>query len=308
MRRLFGSYRRGVTRRLLVGAGMLTAAACAKPNSRHPPPPRIPVDTATVTVNGTRIFYEAAGRGTPVVLLHSGNLDRRIWDAQFLDLARAHRVIRYDARGHGRSGPADTPYRADEDLHGLLLALRLPRVSLVGASLGGRIAIDYALAHPEAVDRLVLAAPGLSGWDFTHRDTTWLPEAREARARGDSAGIALAWLKQDFMQAAMERPALAASLRAIAADNGRFWMEVIRYNGEADLQGSPPALHRTSLVRAPTLLIVGTRDTPDIAAIADTLAASMPSLRRVTFEAAGHLVNMEYPDRFTALVLAFLRP
>lgn len=230
-----------------------------------------------------------------------------MWDPQFLALAREHRVIRYDARGYGRSGPADAPYRGDDDLHALLVALHVSRASLVGSSLGGRIAIDFALAHPEMVDRLVLAAPGLSGWIYTHRDTSWLAEARSARDRGDSSGIALAWLKQDFMQAALEQPKVAAKLRQIAGDNGRFWMEVIRYHGEADMQGEPPAIHRTTLIRAPTLLIIGTRDSRDLRDLADTLAASIPAVRRVTFEGAGHLLNMEQPDRFTKLVLDFLR-
>lgn len=266
------------------------------------------VDTATVVVNGTRIFYEAAGSGSVVVLLHSGNLDRRQWDPQFLALAREHRVIRYDARGYGRSGRADSTFRANEDLHALLDVLHLSRVSLIGSSLGGRVAIDFALAQPQMVDRLILAAPGLSGWQFARGDTSWLPEARAARDRSDWAGIALAWLQRDFMRPAMERPELAATLRKIAGDNGAFWQDVIRHNGEADQQGTPPAIHRTRLVTAPTLLIVGTLDTRDIMGIADTLSASMPHLRKVTFEGAGHMVNMEQAERFTMLALEFLRP
>ena len=265
------------------------------------------VDTGSVLVGGTRLFYEVAGAGPVVVLIHGGNMDRRMWDPQFLALARTNRVVRYDARGYGRSDRADVPFQAEQDLHALLVALKIERASLVGHSGGGRIAIDFALAYPSMVDRMVLAAPGLSGWQFARGDTSWFAEGRRARDRGDSAGIALAWLKQDFMQAAMEHPELAERLREIARANGRFWTDVLRQNREMDRQGSPPALHRTGLVRAPTLLIVGTRDTPDIMGIADTLTASVPGIRRVTFEGAGHMVNMEQPDRFTDLVLAFLR-
>ncbi|MHB1313621.1 MAG: alpha/beta fold hydrolase [Gemmatimonadaceae bacterium] len=287
---------------------MCCVTACGSPalHVAHPSTPT--VDSTTAAVNGTRLFYEAAGRGSVVVLLHAGNLDRRQWDPQFLALAQNHRVIRYDARGYGRSGRADTPFRADEDLYALLLALHVSRASLVGSSLGGRVAIDFALAHPSMVDRLVLAAPGLSGWQFARGDTSSFAEGRVARARGDSAGIAIAWLKQDFMRPAMERPELAAHLREMAGGNGRFWMDVLRQRGEADRQGDPPALHRTRLIPAPTLLVVGSRDTPDIMAIADTLGASMPHLRRVSFEGAGHMVNLEQADRFTKLVLDFLDP
>ena len=265
------------------------------------------VDTGSVVVNGTHLFYEATGRGPAVVLLHSGDLDRRQWDPQFLSFAREHRIVRFDARGYGHSGPANSPFRADEDLYAFLVALHLPRASLVGSSLGGRIAIDFALAHPSMVDRLVLAAPGLSGWQFTRGDTSWLPEARAARDRGDWGGIAVAWLKQDVMRAAMERPELAAHLREVARDNGPFWKDVVSQGGEKDEQGSPPALDRIKLVTAPTLLIVGTRDTRDIEGIADTLNASMPNVRRVTFQGAGHMLNLEQADRFNTLVLDFLR-
>lgn len=200
------SWTRGARKNLVALVCCLTA--CGSPALHVASQLSLGVDSATAAVNGTRLFYEEAGRGSVVVLLHAGDLDRRQWDPQFLALARQHRVIRYDAGGYGRSGRADTPFRADEDLYALLVALHVSHASLVGSSLGGRIAIDFALAHPSMVDRLVLAAPGLSGWQFSRGDTSWFAEARVARDRGDSAGIAIAWLKQDFMRPAMERPEL----------------------------------------------------------------------------------------------------
>lgn len=266
----------------------------------------IRVDSGTVPVNGTTLFYEAAGRGDVVVLLHSGNLDRRVWDPQFVALAREHRVIRYDQRGFGRSGPADAPYRHDADLRALLDSLGIPRASLVGLSGGGRIAIDFALAHPDRVERLVLASTGLSGWTYAKDDTAYFAAARPARDRGDAAALGIAWLGSAYMRPAMEHPELVAPLREMAAANGKAWMGLLRH-GEMERATDPPALHRTAALRVPTLLVVGTRDTPDIQAIADTLVASVPAIRRVTFEGAGHLVNMEQPARFTALIGAFLR-
>jgi len=265
------------------------------------------VDTGTAVVNGTHLFYEAAGSGPVVVLLHGGNLDRRVWDPQFLPLALEFRVIRYDLRGYGKSGPADAPFQHHEDLRALLGALHVRRASLVGLSGGGRIAIDLALAHPEMVERLVLAAPGLSGWQYSNGDTAYFPEARRARDRGDTAGLGLSWLGSAYMRSAMEHPELAPRLREMAAANGGNWMGLLRH-GDLERVADPPALHRTAMLRAPTLLVVGTRDVPDIQAIADTLGAHVRGLRRETFEGAGHLVNMEEPRRFTGLVRDFLRP
>lgn len=305
------SWRRGITVGLLLCAGVQLACrprlqrADARQNPGVAPPAH--VDTGTAAVNGTHLFYEAAGRGPVVVLLHGGNLDRRTWDPQFLPLAWQHRVIRYDLRGFGKSGPADAPFQHHEDLRALLGALHVQRASLVGLSGGGRIAIDLALAHPELVDRLVLAAPGLSGWQYSRGDTVYFPEARRARDRGDTAGLGLAWLGSAYMRPAMEHPELAPLLREMAAANGRNWMGLLRH-GDLERVADPPALHRTALLRAPTLLVVGTRDVPDIQAIADTLSAYVPGLRRATFEGAGHMVNLEQPQRFTALVRDFLRP
>jgi 3-oxoadipate enol-lactonase len=265
------------------------------------------VDSGTASVNGTTLFYEAAGHGSVVVLLHAGNLDRRVWDPQFLPLAREHRVIRYDQRGYGRSGPADAPYRHHEDLRALLDGLGIQRASLVGLSGGGRIALDFALAYPGRVDRLVLAAPGLSGWKYANAgDTAYFAEARRARDRGDAAALGIALLGNAYMRPAMEHPELVAPLREMAAANGKAWMGLLKH-GDLEQVADPPALHRTAALRVPTLLVVGVRDTPDILAIADTLATSVPGIRRVMFEGAGHLVNMEQPQRFTNLILAFLQ-
>ncbi len=130
---------------------------------------------------------------------------------------------------------------------------------------------------------MVLASPGISGWEFSPGDTSWTFAARAAAARKDSVGIALAWLQSDWMKPAMEQPRLRPILRA------------------------PPPLGRTRSIRVPTLVIVGSRDVPDILRIADTLAATMPNVRRVVFDGAGHVVNLEQPDRFTHAIEGFLR-
>jgi pimeloyl-ACP methyl ester carboxylesterase len=287
---------------LAMASAVLTAGCESQPSKAA----EVRIDSGTVAANGTRLFYEVAGRGSTVVLLHGGNLDRRMWDFQFIALAREHRVIRYDLRGFGRSGAADAPYQAHEDLRILLDSLGVPRTSLIGLSGGGRIAIDFALTFPDRVDRLVLAATGLSGWVYRERDTTFFPEARRARDRDDSEGLGLAWLRSAYMRPAMEQPQLAGQLRTIAAENGKYWMGILKH-GDLERVLSPPALERTEDLRVPTLLVVGTRDTGDILAIADTLAATVRGLRRVTFDGAGHMVNMEQPQRFTEIVQAFLR-
>lgn len=269
-------------------------------------PPLHATVSEVVRINGGQLYYESAGSGSPVVLLHGGNLDLRMWDAQWAPLARDHRVVRYDARGWGKSTLPDAPFEAHEDLRALLDSLHIQRASLVGLSLGGRIAIDFAIKYPERVDKLVLASPGLSGWPFLHRDTTWFPHGRQARARGDYEGVALAWLESDFMRPAMRHPELRAQLRTEATANGRYWKMVLT-KGDPERSAQPPALGRTAAIKAPTLLVIGTADNVDILLIADTLMKTVPHIRRVDFAGAGHMVNMEEPARFNELVHNFLR-
>jgi pimeloyl-ACP methyl ester carboxylesterase len=265
------------------------------------------VDTGRVRIHDGTLYYEAAGHGSPVVLLHSGNLDSRTWDPQFLAFARSHHVVRYDARGLGRSSPANVSYAAHEDLLALLDSLHIRHASLVGLSGGARIAVDFALAHPDRVDRLVLAEPGLSGWRFRDvGDTSWARDWRAAALRRDSVGMAVSWLTSDWMKPAMEHAELRPRLREWILAGAGNWLGLIRH-GDLERVAEPPALGRTRLLRAPTLAIIGSRDLPEIQHIVDTLTATVPNIRRVTFTGAGHMVNLEQADRFTQVVLDFLR-
>jgi 3-oxoadipate enol-lactonase len=264
------------------------------------------VDSGRVAIDGGSLFWEAAGNGTPVILLHGGNLDRRMWDAQFEILRRHYRVIRYDARGFGRSSPADRPFRAHDDLAALMRGLGIPRASLVGLSLGGRIAIDFALAYPEMVDRLVLAAPGISGGKWADDgDTLWVAAAREAGRRGDSVAVALTWLESAYIRTALHPPERAAWIRQIVVENADFWMGLFRY-GDLEREASPPAADRLAELRPPILLLVGDRDTPFIHDVVRAIAERAPRVRRVDFRGVGHMLNLEAAAEFDAAVLTFL--
>jgi len=264
------------------------------------------IDTGRITIPGGSLYWQSAGTGAPVVLIHGGNLDHRMWDAQFDSLRQHYRVIRYDARGFGRSSAADRPFSAPDDLAALLEALAIPRATLVGLSMGGGIAIDFALAHPEMVDRLVLAAPSVSGgvWPDDH-DTLWLAAGRAAFARGDSIGLALAWLKSEYIRSALGDPATAEKLRGILTDNAGHLMRRAR-DQDSVREQSPPAVSRLAELQMPILLLVGGADTPLIRAMADTLAAKAPRLTRIDLPSVGHMINLEAPTVFWRESVSFL--
>lgn len=285
------------------------AAACTRPVSGITAGSRVMVDTGRVDVPGSSLYYESAGSGAPVILLHAGYLDRRMWDDQFLLFARWYRVIRYDARGLGRSGPADSPYSSSEDLYAVIRALNLTHVTLVGASLGGAASLDLAVAHPELVNKLILVGPGLSGYAWPSEDLNlrWRVEARTALARADTVGVALAWLHSGYLLPASEQAPVATKLRRLLGDNVGFWKGLLRHHEGYDTTPSPPALKRLTTIRVPTLIIVGSRDVRDIHHIVDTLRLRLPNARTAVFQGAGHLPSVEQPTQFSASVLEFLR-
>src|SRR5712691_3775284 len=114
-------------------------------------------------VNGTSLYYELAGKGPAVVLVHGGLVDSRLWDDQMKAFSKSYHVVRYDLRGFGRSRAATDPFSHIEDLRAVLDFLKIERATVIGLSLGGIIAADFTLEYPERVERLVLVGAGLRG-------------------------------------------------------------------------------------------------------------------------------------------------
>lgn len=248
----------------------------------------------------TELYHEVHGDGPPVVLIEGAGLDLRMWDDQIEPLSRSYRVIRYDVRGFGRSAFKQEPFQHHEDLYELLGHLDVDRAHLVGLSLGGRIALDLCLEHPEVVRSMVLSGPGVSGF-------RWPPDENmapiiEAIDADDPVGAADRWLEHPYMAPAMELPHLRDRLRALARENAHIRGKL--RNPEIQLQ--PPAIDRLPEIRVPTLLLLGTRDVPDMQTLVDLLSSEIADATRVDFEDAGHLLNMEQPERFNQVVLDFL--
>ena len=254
-------------------------------------------------VNNTRLYYERAGSGPAVVLLHGGNLDSRMWHDQYVPLSQMFTVIRYDIRPYGRSANTEKGFSSVEDLRGLLDHLRIRHASLVGLSLGGRIAIDFTLAYPERVDKLVLMGPGLTGYRFKVEDDQHIKKAIDRANAGDAKGAMDLWLEHPMMKPAMSDPNLAERIRTIARDNLRIWERL----SVAERVSNPPAIQRLSEIRKPTLLIVGEKDVPDIQAIIKLLATGISGSRTEVIPGAGHMPNMEAPEHVNKLLKAFLQ-
>jgi pimeloyl-ACP methyl ester carboxylesterase len=251
------------------------------------------------------LFYELDGNGPPLVLIHSGGFDRRLWDDQCPAFAGHYRVIRYDVRGHGRSPLPTKPYSDAEDLYRLLTTLEVERAHLMGLSLGGRIAIDFTLAHPAMVESLILAAPDVSGYAFSAEHVLGWIKIVTSIEHDDGTPAGDLWLASHYLAPAMEHPAIAAKLRPIARDNARFWL--IHPLLARDLFAVPPATLRLGEIQVPTLLVVGDRHTADVHNMVRLVEQGIPGVRKVMIPGPGHLVNVEKPEEFNRAVREFLR-
>lgn len=247
------------------------------------------------------LYYETKGRGHPVVMIHGGQMDRRMWDPQFDLFAKEYHVVRCDIRGFGKSDVPTKPYSYSDDLYAVLKHLHVEKACLIGLSLGSAIAIDFALVHPEMVDGLILTCPGLGGFQFSDEASTRkIGEAARDESYERAADL---WLEHAFMRPAMEQPALRDKLRKLAHDNGHCWLN----NPLLLRRIKPAAAERLSEIRVPTLVLDGDRDIADIHRIADKLAAEIPGARKEVIRNAGHIANMEQPEQFNKLALEFLR-
>ena len=254
-------------------------------------------------VNGTRLYYEVAGAGHPLALVHGFSLDTRMWDDQIAPFAERYRVIRYDLRGFGKSAlPTEEAYRSADDLKALLDHLGIERAHILGLSLGGWVAINFALAYPAMTSALIPVDSVLAGYRFS---PDYITLNRSIFSMGRQQGISAAreaWLRHPLFQPALEQPHVAPRLRQIIGDySGWHWA-----NHDPEASPQPPAIDRLASIGAPALVIAGERDLPDFQAIADILATRIPHAQKVIIPGAGHMSNMEAPAAFNSVVLQFL--
>src|SRR5512147_2484007 len=116
------------------------------------------MNPGTIPIGDGQIYYESAGEGPALVLVHAGFVDSRMWDTQWEDFSRDHHVVRFDMRGYGRSSLLQGPVSRRDDLYQLLEGLGIERAILLGCSMGGGIVLDFALDHPERISALILVS------------------------------------------------------------------------------------------------------------------------------------------------------
>ncbi len=256
--------------------------------------------------NGARLYYEIVGDGEPLVLVHAGIADRRMWDGQLAAFAGRYRVIRYDLRGFGRSAMVEGPFSHHEDLRALLGSLGIERAFLVGCSLGGRTIIDFALEHPGRVRALVLVGSAVSGFEAGGDPPEQWEDLVAADAAGDLEQVSelevQIWVDGPYRGPDRVDPGvrdLVRRMNLIALRNEELGVGDER-------QPEPPAVNRLGEITVPTLVIVGDLDRQRTVSSADLLEESLPNERKVVTSGTAHLPNIELPEEFNRIVLGFL--
>jgi pimeloyl-ACP methyl ester carboxylesterase len=262
-------------------------------------------ESGTLETNGARIYYEVDGSGDPVVLIHAGVANLRMWDEQVAALGDRYRVIRYDTRGYGRTETDAVEFSNRADIAALLDRLGETSAHVVGLSRGGSIALDFAIEYPDRVRSLVVVAGGVSGYEspdemppdtFEEPEKLWTAQNWEGLADWETAF----WADGPGQPPDRVEPSVRARVREWVLTNYRAMKE------EGTPQPlDPPAAGRLRELRAPLLVMLGTLDEPATSESMRYLAATVPGARLEEFESA-HMVNLEHPERFNRVLREFL--
>ena len=263
------------------------------------------LSVSIVTTNGIRIAFSDDGTGQPVVFVHGFPLNRTMWQPQVAALSSTFRIVTVDLRGHGDSDAPLWRYRIDDfvdDILAVLDDLRLPRVSLVGLSMGGYVALALARLYPDRLSGLVLS-------DTRAQADT--PEGRQGRfhlaqaAHERGAGAVADTMLPKLLSAKTRdsRPDLVAQVRTMI-EHMRLGGIVGDLMAMADRPDSVPLLETLD---CPTLVIVGADDQTTPLPDARLMAERIPGARLEIIPEAGHLPNLEQPDGFNGCLDRFLR-
>jgi len=264
----------------------------------------IAVDSGYITVEGEKLYYEIAGKGNNIILLHDGLIHREIWDGQFPGLAKDFRVMRYDRRGYGRSSNPKVPFSNIDDLDQLFIQLKIDKAIVFGMSAGGGIAIDFALKHPEKVTALVIVGAVVSGYGYSsHMLTRGGRISLEKLIADPPKFIKYFGWEDPYTLYSGNIKAKEKCLRLLEANPMSVSLDKIKFQKPRDR----PAVRFLSEIKVPTLVLVGEYDIPDVHAHAGVIEVGIPNAKREVILKAGHLIPLDQPEAFNSSVRTFLK-
>lgn len=260
-------------------------------------------------VNGAEIHYDDQGEGTAVLFIHAGIAHLGMWDEQVKAFKEKHRVIRLDLRGWGKTAPSTEDFCDYEDVRGLLDYLGIVKAALVGCSFGGKTAVDFAVAYPERVSALVLVCSALGGYQYPELDEDpaldLLIAADKAMKEGDFAAAAEMETHLWFDGLNRQPDEVDTEIRTRAYALVHETLQIPDNEGDR-IELEPRAIEQLDKITAPTLIMLGGEDLPDLITVADVFEDGIGLTQRITIDGTAHLPNMEQTDQFNWYVGDFL--
>jgi 3-oxoadipate enol-lactonase len=251
-------------------------------------------ESGVVAVDRGELAWSSDGDGRPVVCVHAGVADQRMWEPLTALLADCLRVIRYDMRGFGRTKSGPGAFSPARDLLALITALGLDRAQVVGASFGGLVALEAAALAPERVRDLVLLAPLVPGLEPS--------EELEAFDAAEVAALEAGRVEDAVelnLRMWVDRSDGGQAIRPLVAEMQTQALR-LQLETELDLEETPLELER---IGVPAKIAVGTADVGDFVLMAEHLASALPASRLERIEGAGHLLALERPEEVVPLIL-----
>lgn len=266
------------------------------------------IQSGYATVEKAKIYYETAGSGTPFVMIHAGVADSRQWNYEFAFFVRDYQVIRYDMRGYGKSEPVDGEFSHMSDLISMLETLEIQEpIILMGCSMGGGLAMDFALTYPSKVKALIMVGSGPSGLELDVPTPEKFSETEKAYEAGDLDLVAELETQIWFDGVGRTPEQVNPAMRKLAYEMNRNALShEAKELGKRLPNTETLAFDRLGNLNLPVLVIVGAHDIPYIRAAADYMKEKMPSIQKVQIADAAHLPNMDHPAEFQTIVKGFL--
>lgn len=235
------------------------------------------------------LYYEIHGSGEPIILIHSGGMDSRLWTFLAPLLAKDNQVITFDGRGAGRSPSPQKPANYVEDLRVLMDELQLNSAVLIGHSGGGQIATDFCLEYPGRVSGLVLIGPSLTGYQPSPEFVRWMSEVNGAAPDADK-------IMELAFSAPLYRVVMNSPQRNLMVDMFRHHLSKTEEWGSFEtVWPQPPAIHRLEDLQMNTLFMIGDHEIQDNERVAD-LFRKLPNVRYVQIPGADHMMPLTHPE------------
>lgn len=262
------------------------------------------VDSGYAEVNGGKLYYEVAGEGEPLVLVHGFTLDTRMWNDQFAEFSKHYKVIRYDIRGFGKSSnPVEgKQYSNHIDLKTLLDNLRIDKANILGLSMGGAIAISFTLEYPEYVKSLIPIDSSLDGFNYSKNFLEYIISIFTIAKEKNLDDALDFFINGPLFEATMRNPVVANRMRHLVGSyNG--WRLL---HNDPQREPVPSPNSRLDEIKCPIFTVVGEYDIPDFHRIADKISNEAPNARKLVIKGVGHMSNLEDPETFNKEILSFL--